>query len=140
MSKILVAYLAAFFTLLPFLSLAEEMRVFPQNIDNEEYVCFDDTSAWKLLQMRIDFPKLQLKLNKQTKLIELKTEEISVLLNMNDNLDEQVTLVTKQKVALEMKINRLDAWYKSWWFWLGVGVLVGTGTTIGVVYAVKEAK
>jgi len=52
-------------------------------------------------------------------------------------LNSQVELLTDSNVTLQEQINDMDSWWRNPYLWLGVGIVLGTGATVGIVYAVK---
>lgn len=114
-----------------------EIDVRDIKIDGADFVAFDHQSALKLLQMRMDYPKLELKIDRLNELVILKDQEISLLDKIQENHKKQIFILVEKNVSLQKKIDTVDAWYNSKWLWTGIGILIGTGVTIGVAYAVK---
>ena len=104
-------------------------------LDGKPFVAFDKVSAQKLLQMRIDFPKLQLTIKKQEDLLVVKSKEITTLEHILANLSEQKTILLDEHVRLQQQLTDVTAWYNNPYLWACVGIVFGTGTTILVVYA-----
>ena len=118
-------------------AVAQEADVRAHNIDGKDYVCFTTQDAHALLQLRIDYPKLELKIKTLEELVNIKEEEKLALLRANTNLNEQIAFFTKENVRLQERLNSADAWYKSPYLWFCVGLVVGTGAAVATVYAVK---
>ena len=105
-------------------------------LDNEPFVAFDLVSAQKLLQMRIDFPKIKLKLAKLEDLVETKDLELGKLTSANASLLDANSFLKTTVADLATKLDSKDAWYRSPYFWYVAGLLTGVGATISIVYAV----
>lgn len=125
------------FTLLLITSFCYAGEPIKQVVDGKEYACFEPKDAQRLLQIYIDFPKLELKikaledldlnLTSQTK----KTDELQI------NLGKQVDILQKVNVELQEKITDMNSWWRSPWLWFAVGVVISTGTCLGIFWAVK---
>jgi hypothetical protein len=115
----------------------DKMDVRAQQIDGKSFVCFTEADSQKLLQLTLDYPKLQLQLKTQGELIDIKTKEISTLELANGNLREQNGVLVLQNTHLQQKIVDRDAWYKSPYLWFVVGLVVGTGVSITIFYLAK---
>lgn len=126
-------------TLLSILSasaFADELDVQVHAIDGKEYVCFTEADAQALLQIRIDFPKLELKVKNLAELVTVKEQEIVTMTRMLKIRDEQIVSMTEETVALQKQLESLNAWYRSPYLWVGVGLVVGV-TTVVLVYNLK---
>ena len=84
------------------------------------------------------YPKLELKIEKLSELINLYSEQLRVNTEINTNLQEQNGLVIEENTGLKKIIDEGDPWYESWWFLMGLGFVCGTGLTIGIMKIVKE--
>lgn len=116
---------------------SDEVDVRDINIDGKDFVAFDQQSALKLLQMRMDYPKLELKIDQLNSLVLLKDQEIVLLDRIQENHKKQISILVERNTALQKRIDTIDAWYNSRWLWTGIGIVIGTGVTIGIAYAVK---
>ncbi len=133
----LITFCAVFFT--PVTALCDspvDSRAI--TIDGKPFVAFDRESAQKLLQMRIDFPKLELTIQKQNELLHTKSSEISVLESSLTNLYTQKEILLTESINLHKRLVAAYAWYKSPYLWVCVGLVVGTSATILVMYATKQ--
>ena len=119
----------------PTTSLPPDVRV--QVLDNKKFVCFTETDSLVLLQMRLDYPKLQLKLVKQDELIEIKNKEIETQTVMQNNLSDQINFYKVENCRLQQAIDTSSAWYRSPYLWFGVGAILAAGASIGIFYAAK---
>lgn len=148
----IIAYLIVFFAFLPVayaqpaeeieapkkIECPDEMEVFEYIQNTNPYVCFDVDSARCLLQMRLNYPGLELKLKKSIYLNDLRFKQITTLEEMNTNRGVQVEELTKEVVSWQKKYNSMDSWWRSPYLWFGVGLVLGVGTTLGIMYLVKE--
>lgn len=99
-------------------------------IESEKYLCFDEPSANKNYKQLLDYPKLELKLETQGKLL-LNLEQQIVEFNAAlDNLNEQKSVLIKSNVTLQEKLNSAYAWYRSPTLWFAIGSVVACGTTL----------
>jgi hypothetical protein len=120
------------------LKCPEKIDARKQIIDSKEYVCFDTDSARCLLQEHIDYPKLKLDLKRHKELVVIKDKQINVLTNANTNLTDQIDIQGKEIIRLTEVVEDSEKWYKNSYLWFGIGVLAGVGTTVAILYAVKE--
>lgn len=107
------------------------------NDEGEEFVCFTTEAAQKLLQIKIDLPKLKLKIIRLNDLLEIQEQQIGSLQNMNGILDQKNVVLLDLNKDLQERIEDDTSFWKSPWLWTGVGIVLGTVGTIGIVYAVK---
>jgi len=140
--KILISALFICF-LFPMLLNAQESPKAPppdvrvQIIDGKKFVCFTEADSLVLLQMRLDYPKLQLQLVKQDELIMIKDQEITALTVVQRNLNDQIKFYKEENAKLQKEVDSSMAWYRSPYLWFGVGAMVATGASIGIFYAAK---
>lgn len=116
--------------------ITEDFRAI--EIDGKPFVAFDVASAQVLLQMRMDYPKLELQLVKSKELIEIKDQEIFALGEANTNLNQQIVEFKNQNVELQKQIEKRDSWYRSPYLWFTVGVVAGAALAVGLTYAINE--
>lgn len=114
-----------------------EMDVFEYIKNTNPYVCFDVDSARCLLKMRKNYPKLELRLNRSLKLNNLRLKQITTLEEMNINRGVQVDALTKEVVSWQKKYNSRDSFWRSPYLWFGIGLVLGIGSTVGIVYLVR---
>ncbi len=117
--------------------ILKDLNIRKEILDGKEYGCFGKKETRSLLQLRMDFPKLQNTVKGLRKLINIKDGKIDILGQMNSNLKEQKDFLTQEIVGLRTKLDERDAWYKDPLLWWCIGVVVGTGTTVLVVYLVN---
>ncbi|MFA5132534.1 MAG: hypothetical protein WC444_04430 [Candidatus Paceibacterota bacterium] len=113
----------------------DDIRV--QQIDGKSFVCFTEDDAKVLLQLRLDYPKMKEKILILDERIELKNKMVMSLEDANEYLNQQNGLLLKTNAGLEEKLDSMDSWYRSPILWSVVGVVIGVGITVGVMYAVK---
>lgn len=106
-------------------------------IDDQPFVAFDVGSAQQLLQMRIDLPKIKLKLTKIEELVEVKDLELATLFSANETLLETNSFLKTTVIDLQGDLDDAGAWYFSPYFWYVAGLVTGVGTTVAIVYAVN---
>lgn len=106
-------------------------------IDEKEFVCFEVPDAQRLLQIYINFPKLELKIGVLEKLDVNLTAQIQKTTELQDNMVKQAELFQGMTVELQKKLDSMDAWYRSPYLWFAVGVVVSSGVSLGVYYLVK---
>jgi len=119
-------------------SAAGELDVRSIVIDGKDFVAFDVTHAQKLLDIRIKFPKLELKITKQTELLVIKELQIGKLIDITKNLTDQKSALTTENTRLQVERDKRNAWYRSPYLWFCVGMFVGAGTAVGISYATKR--
>jgi len=132
-----VKYLCILFLLAFSQSAVADADIRPIEIDGKPFVAFDRESAQKLLQMRIDFPLQELKLQKLAELVTNYSQELVLSDRALSIANEQNTTLLESNSNLQDRINSLDSWWRSPWLWVCVGIVVGTATTIAVTYAVN---
>ncbi len=131
-----IAFCLALFT--PIVALCgESVDARAITIDGKPFVAFDQESARKLLQMRLDFPKLEITVQKQKELLQVRSKELDVLHSVLANLTSQKSILLDETVNLHKQIALAYAWYKNPYLWACVGVVLGTGATILVMYATQ---
>ena len=106
-------------------------------LDNLPFVAFDRDSAQRLLQMRVDFPKMELKLEKTAELLTGLNHEIRLLDKANLNLIEQSVQLVNGNIELQQALDDRDRWYKSPYFTFVCGLLIGAGGAITMFYIAK---
>jgi len=106
-------------------------------LDEKVYVGFRPADAQTLLQYRINIPKLNLKISKLSDLLEVKDAQVITLLSANTTLLETKQFLITENVRMQKELANESAWYKSAYFWFPVGLVLGTTSTITVVYLVK---
>jgi hypothetical protein len=135
MKKLFSIYLISFL-IFPTVVYANDWT-FKLQKDGRNWVCFDEPSAQKLLQLRIDLPKLKLKITKLNDLMSIQGQQIEGLQNLNRISEEKNIVLLDLNKDLQERIEDGDAWWKSPWLWAGIGAVLGTCATIGIVWAVK---
>lgn len=131
----ILASCAWLFISLPVAAYATDEQIMKYTYDGHEYVCLEPATAQRLLQIYIDFPKLELKIN----LLEELNFNLSAQMTKEDdlqkNLQDQIKIMQDLNVNLQKTIDNQSAWYKSPWLWFSVGVIVTSGVTIGILSA-----
>jgi len=107
------------------------------SIDGVDFVAFDRESALFLLGLRVKYPKLELQLKNQDQLIKLRGVRISLLEKNLVNMNDQKVYLQDEINGLTAALDTQTAWYKSPYLWFSVGVVLGIGTTVLVVYGVS---
>jgi len=130
-----LAFCAWLFLSLPVAAYATDEQIMKYTYEGHEYVCLEPSTAQRLLQIYIDFPKLELKINlleglNSNLLIQMSKED-----DLQKNLQEQIKIMQDLNVNLQKTIDNQSAWYKSPWLWFSVGVIVTAGLTIGILSA-----
>jgi hypothetical protein len=107
------------------------------DIDGQKYVCFDKQWSQELLQLRIDFPKLQA-LTEELKLsIKNKDEQLQGYTALTHNYDQQIVEFTEEIRLLNTQIINDNAWWKNRWFIFGTGLVGGIAASMGIFYLIK---
>ena len=99
-------------------------------LDGKDFVAFDPEYASMLLQMRMDYPKLELRITKLVKLLDIRGLLVKKSLEMNANMEEQLGIKDTILVGLQAQINDAYSFWRSPYLWFAVGVVLATGTTI----------
>ena len=102
-------------------------------IDSKKFVCFDEPAALKVLQLRLDLPKLESKILILQDKLAINVQEIEILEKNSLILKEKLGIVTNENVGLYGKLEAANAWWRSPWMWFGVGVLVGGSIAVGAL-------
>lgn len=116
-------------------SAEPDVRV--QVIDSKKFVCFTEPDAQTLLQMRLDYPKLELKITKLEEQVGLKEAQIQTLTTGNANLLQQIKIVQTENVRLTNQLESGSAWYRNPYLWFCVGIVTGAGLATGIAFAIK---
>ena len=124
--------------LVPSVCIADaELDVRVQNIEGAKFVCFRDKDAQKLLQLRLNYPKLEQKIELLEEQVDLKQQQIEKYVQGAELLDSKVTLLTERNVELQKKLNDLDSWWRNPYLWFGVGCVIGTTAIISIMYLTR---
>lgn len=95
-------------------------------------------NARKLLEDVAQLPKIREQLNLLQQRLDIEKER-STMLERNVQTVERIALVWKSTAESQAEtIAKKDAWWKSPYLWLAIGVVVGTSATIGITYAVRR--
>lgn len=124
--------------LLSSLGYAQEVDSRVTEIDGKTFVCFDEEFSRNLLQIRINYPKLTLKIEKLEELISVKEQQLTKYATAEVQLQEQIKFLSKENANLNLQISQNGAWYKSPYLWFSFGLLVATATTITVYETVRK--
>jgi hypothetical protein len=106
-------------------------------LDGKIYVGFLEKDAQVLLQYRIDIPKLRKDIIKHKDLLQVKELQMDKLTSANLTLLDTKHFLITENVRLQQTLDSRDAWYRSPYFWFGVGLALGTAATVTVVYVIK---
>ena len=107
-------------------------------ISGDTYVCFVPDSAKCFLQMKINYPKLELNIDKLEELSSVYKKQIEKVVDINENMLAQNELFSKEIEGLKTKLDRRDSFWSSPQLWFWVGVVVGGGVVYGSVKLAKE--
>lgn len=113
---------------------AGDIDVRKQIIEGKEYACFGEKDANKLMDLRMNFPKVKSWAAGLNKLVIIRAQEINTLNVLNVNLQSQIKKLTDVNKRLQKQITTADAWWKSPYFWFVVGLGVGGASVIIVVH------
>lgn len=113
--------------------------IIPHTIDGAEYICFDREWSKNLLQLRIDVPKLELKIKTLESLIENKDKQMIEYDKLISNDKEQIKVLNTELVLLNEQIIADKAWYKNRWFIFGLGIAGGIALSVGLIYGINSA-
>jgi len=102
--------------------------------DGEPFVAFTKKDTKSLLQMRIDFPKIELKLEKKSILLESAELQIEKTYSLAKNALEQKEILKSDNIRLQKKLDDAGSWYRHPIFWTIIGTVLGGGATVAVVY------
>lgn len=109
------------------------------DIDGQKFICFDKQWAQELLQLRVDFPKLQEQIKGLEALVNNKDLQIQKYDELVTNYETQITGLSEEVRLLNTKIQDDNAWWRSRWFVFGLGVVGGIASSIGLVYLIKAS-
>ena len=154
MKKIISSYLCLFLILFPVISSAQEEEPKPESkkitvelLDEEtklikwegiKYILVDEDLGNILFDRYEKYPKLELTIEGLSKLNNLYLEELRVNTEINTNLQEQNGLLMEENAGLKAKLDKGTPWYFHPILWTVIGVVCGTGITIGIMKIVKE--
>lgn len=113
----------------------ESVTIIKQN--GMSYLCFDQDASQILLDMRLKYPLLEKENVLLKDQVKIKEEEIVKWQSGAENLTAQLAILAESNTDLQKKIESSNAWYRSNILWTAVGLVVGTGITIGVVKALN---
>jgi hypothetical protein len=114
----------------------DDIRV--QIIDGKNFVCFDEVSSRDLFQLRLEYPKLKIKIDLQEEKLSTKQNMILALEDANDSLNQQNNILLTKVGELEGKLESEESWTRSPYLWVTIGVLAGAALSVGIMYAVKN--
>jgi len=100
-----------------------DIRVINQN--GNPFVCFVPSDAQKLLELRLNFPLLQLKSEKLEQSNLIRDAEIQKLEGNLEDLSNQLLEQKKTTEQLEAEIAKPIPWYKHPAFWAFTGMVMG---------------
>jgi hypothetical protein len=100
------------------------------NQNGIDYVCLVPNDAQKLLQLRLDFPIIEKKLQQYEELIALDEAENTRLMNAVTDLSVQLTAQSQVNEILQQTLSAPVPWYKRPSFWAVAGIFIGVGTTV----------
>jgi hypothetical protein len=100
------------------------------NQNGIDYVCIVPNDAQKLLQLRLDFPIIEKKLQQYEELIALDEAENTRLANAMTDLSIQLTAETQINEILQQVLAAPVPWYKRPSFWAVAGIFIGMGTAV----------
>jgi len=106
-------------------------------LDGCEYLCLSPVMAKDMFSVYNSYPDLRLQLGKSIELLEVRADTIQVMADIHINLGDQKIVLEEEVVGLRYEIDTRDAWYRSPYLWMVVGLFVGVGTTVGITYAVN---
>jgi hypothetical protein len=150
MKKVILIYLIVFFILSPAFAqdpqpidvqgviIKDRKCLVPEDESDATHVAFGQKEALNLLQLRIDFPKLELKIDELEKLVFIKDKEVMKLEDMNGNLSQQMIVISGQNDYLKEEIEGAYKWYRSPYLWTSVGIVLGFLATWAITEAVKS--
>jgi hypothetical protein len=143
MKAFIILFTLFCFSVCPSILLAQDSEKEPEesvqivDIDGFPHLCFTVESAKKLLDRYEKFPTLELKIKTLEELIGVKADHILALEKVHEIDHERIEALIATNTGLQKALEKGDAWYYSPWLWCTIGLLVGTGVTIGISYAVK---
>lgn len=117
--------------------VSAQNRVKVVELQGIKHVCLTQEDAHKLLQIQLNYPKLELQLKKYKELVSIQEKEVSSLGNIHNNLNQQIMVLKTRNVYLQDQINSSNSWWKSAWFLVGVGFVLGIGSTIAISYSIR---
>lgn len=103
-----------------------------------KYILMDADTATIFFERFDKYPKLELKIEKLSELVTLYSKQLTLNTEINTNLQEQNNLVIKENVGLKKILAEGDPWYEHPVLWAVIGLVCGTGITIGIMKIVKE--
>ena len=124
-------YLLVFLLLLVPLSAFSEDDIRAHVIDSKKFVCFDEPSALKVLNLRLQFPKLERKITLLEEKLGIKNNEIALLQKNTLILQEKLGIIVTETIILQESLEQSHAWYRSPWVWFGVGLVTGGAIALG---------
>tara|TARA_B100000131_G_C18012629_1_gene571163 strand:- start:346 stop:771 length:426 start_codon:yes stop_codon:yes gene_type:complete len=85
--------------------------------------------------LKVDVPKLELKILKMEELHALRVNSLNLILKAETDRATRIEGLLER--SLEVKGG--PTWYEHPVFWAVVGVVIGAGATIGIAYAINPA-
>jgi uncharacterized protein involved in exopolysaccharide biosynthesis len=109
------------------------------DIEGTKFVCFDKQWAQELLQLRVDFPKIQKQVVVLKELVASQDKQLVAYAGLSKNYDMQIVELSEEVRLLNTKIQDDNVWWRNRLLILGVGVVGGISVAIGIVYLIKAA-
>lgn len=105
---------------------------------NVKYVLIDEELGNTLFERYDKYPELELKIDKLAELVMLYSDQLTINTEITTNLNEQNNLLMEENAGLKKILDEGDPWYLNPILWCVIGVVCGTGITIGIMKIVKE--
>jgi len=107
-------------------------------INNKKYVCLEPLFAKDLLQIRINFPKLEEKIKDLEALIIILDEEVKQYDQLQFTLTKKAEYLLQQTVSLNKKLEAANSWWRSPYLWGVAGVFLGVGGSLLGAYLITR--
>lgn len=107
------------------------------SIDDDKWLAFTMEDAKALLKMRLDYPKMELVLERFSDSLRIKEKIILNQEGIIANQGEQIFVLEGDNTKLRKELNSERKWYKDPWFWFAMGLVLGGGTVAAVTWSVK---
>ena len=138
MKKIVAIVISVCLGLHPLVVLAEDcVEPFAISEPCEGVLLPPEAAAEALKCLEVDVPRLQLKLDREKEVCTIKLNTMLLRLNTLSDHNEQLEVLLDKAIDIEEPPKAI--WERNT-FWVSVGFLTGALTTIGIAFAIGEAK
>jgi hypothetical protein len=116
------------------IAAAQEVDAQVGIINNKKYVCLEPLFAKDLLQIRINFPKLEEKIKDLEALIIILDEQVKQYDQLQVTLTKKAEILQQQTILLNKKLESANSWWRNPYLWGTAGLFLGVGASFFGIY------